>query len=394
MPIHFKKLFLYLSRIAILIGAMLVAIQLRYDLRYGKTLGAKYDAQPLMLYIIIILAVGIGAAIDHVQPQLKARFRLHPQLGALMMTAGVAAVGILVLLPTISQLQIIYFGGIVGLLGILLIVLPEYLRLMENLGTLANNLETLWENRVLIGVWMRYNIQSRYSQSILGILWILLVPLSTAVVLSLALTVFLRLELDVPFMVFFFSAYTVYNIFGQGVHNSTNSITGSMGILNQVNFPREILVLVALGETLIDSLLMFVAMLVINALHGVLPNTHFVLLIPIILIMTCLSLGVMLLVSFLSVLVQDIPQLVGIALQLFFYLTPLYYPTENIPSNYQVVILINPLAPLIQATRDIIVYSQNPDWLSLTYPLVVAVVMLMLGYTLFKVNEGKLVDIV
>ena len=139
---------------------------------------------------------------------------------------------------------------------------------------------------------------------------------------------------------------------------------------------------------------MFVAMLVINAIHGVYPTVSYVLLIPIVLIMVCLTLGIMLLVSFLSVMVRDIPQLVGILLQLFFYLTPLIYPAENIPENYQVVILINPLAPLIQATRDIIAYHQQPDWLSLTYPLVVSAVVLLMGYTLFKVNEGKLVDMV
>ena len=149
-----------------------------------------------------------------------------------------------------------------------MIVLPQRLRLVENIGTLAHNLETLWENRFLIVVWLRYNIQSRYSQSILGVLWILLIPLSTGLVLSMALTIFLRIQLDVPFIVFFFSAYTVYNIFGQGINNSTQAITGSMGLLNQVNFPREILVLVALGEALIDTFLMFIAMLVINALHG------------------------------------------------------------------------------------------------------------------------------
>ena len=63
-----------------------------------------------MLYIIIILAVGIGAAIDHVQPQLKARFRLHPQLGILMMTAGVAAVGICVVANNFSVADYLFCG--------------------------------------------------------------------------------------------------------------------------------------------------------------------------------------------------------------------------------------------------------------------------------------------
>lgn len=394
MLMRFKKLFFYGSQLAILVGAMLVAIQLRYDLRYGKTLGPKYDAQPPSLYLILIIAVMVSSLIDQFRPQLKEIFKFQPNFVLLMVTAGLASVAILILLPDVSQLQMVYFAMMSGLLGLLTTVLPRRLRLVENLGTLAHNLETLWDNRVLAGVWLRYNIQSRYSQSILGILWILLIPLSTGLVLSMALTVFLRIQLDVPFIVFFFSAYTVYNIFGQGINNSTQAITGSMGILNQVNFPREILVLVAMGEALVDTFLMFIAMLVINALHGFYPTPLYFMLIPIIIIMTCLTLGIMLLVSFLSVMVRDVPQLMGILLQLFFYLTPLIYPAENVPENYQFIFLINPLAPLIQGARDIIAYHQQPDWLSLTYPLVVAVVALLMGYTLFKVNEGKLVDMV
>jgi len=175
---------------------------------------------------------------------------------------------------------------------------------------------------------------------------------------------------------------------------STNSIRSSMGIINQVAFPREILVLVTLGETLIDTLFIFVAMVILNAFYGFWPSELYLVLIPIALIMIILTLGLMLLTSYLSVIVRDIPQLVGVVLQLFFYLTPLIYPVEYIPPDYQFIFLINPLAPIVEGTRDIVAYQEMPDLMSLAYPLIVGLILLYLGYTLFKANEGRLADMV
>jgi ABC-type polysaccharide/polyol phosphate export permease len=102
----------------------------------------------------------------------------------------------------------------------------------------------------------------------------------------------------------------------------------------------------------------------------------------------------MLLVSYLSVLVRDIPQLVGVILQFMFYLTPIIYPIDRIPSDYQFIFLINPLAPLIGGIRDIVIYERVPDLFSLVYPLVAGLILLYIGYTLFKANEDILADMV
>ncbi len=102
----------------------------------------------------------------------------------------------------------------------------------------------------------------------------------------------------------------------------------------------------------------------------------------------------MLTISFLSVMIRDIPQLVGIAMQLLFYLTPIIYSLQSIPNPYRFVALLNPIAPIIQATRDIVVYARMPDMISLIYPIINAVVVLCLSYIMFKANEGYLADMV
>src|SRR5690349_2980081 len=127
-----------------------------------------------------------------------------------------------------------------------------------------------------------------------------------------------------------------------------------MGLINQIYFPREIIVLSALGEALVDTLFMFAAMLVINALVGVFPNDLFVFLPLIVVMEVALSLGLMFVVSWVSVLVRDIPQLVSVLLQIIFYLCPIIYPISIVPERWRFLIELNPLAVLVEAYRDII----------------------------------------
>ncbi len=390
------KLFIVRSifHFAVLISSMLIAVQMRYDLRYGHALGPKYEAQPLHIYVLMGAALVITFTIQPILSHWQRIQRLDSWFVSHVLATGVSSIAILVLSPDISQLQTLYFFGVSLFLGVVTIIIPNQLRIRNNLGTIASNISVLWQNRALIQLWMKYNIETRYSQRILGILWIILIPLSTGFVIALVFGEFLRIQLDVPLVVFFFSAFTIYNIFNQGITAGSRSIVHAMGIINQVSFPREVLVLVTLGETLIDTMFMFIAMLIINSLYGFWPNPLFILLIPIVLIMITFTLGLMFLTSYLSVMLRDIPELIGIILQLAFYLTPIIYPVDTIPAKYQIIFLINPLAPLIEGTRDIVAYNHTPDMLSMIYPLTVGLILLYLGYTLFKANEDYLADLI
>jgi lipopolysaccharide transport system permease protein len=133
-------------------------------------------------------------------------------------------------------------------------------------------------------------------------------------------------------------------------------------------------------------------MLVINALVGVFPNTLFVFLPLIVIMEVALSLGLMFVVSWVSVLVRDIPQLVSVLLQIIFYLCPIIYPISIVPERWRFLIELNPLAVLVEAYRDIIVYDRSPDWYSLIYPAALGVALLLFGYRSFKRYEDSFAD--
>ncbi len=118
----------------------------------------------------------------------------------------------------------------------------------------------------------------------------------------------------------------------------------------------------------------------------------FVFLPVLLLIQVALMLGLMFTVSWLSVFVRDVPQLVSVFLQILFYLCPIIYPVSIVPHRYQFLINLNPMGLLIEAWRNVIVYDRMPDWFSLIYPAALAFGVLVFGYRHFKANEDRFAD--
>ncbi len=390
----------YLADLAILLSAMLVAAQMRLQLAFGEKLGLEYAAFPVALLPLFafvlagayLMRFGIArlASQRSNQPRTIAGYRVISLLIALF--ASILACR--VVLSQLSGLQLGYFAAACYALTLMGVAWPARLRAQGEMGSLRRQLRQLRDQHDLLGLWLLYNIRSRYSQTILGILWIILLPLSTALVLALAFTQLLRAQVgSAPFVSFFLSALLPWGLFNHSVITSTRAVMGMMGLINQIYFPREILVLLVAGEALVDWLFVLGATLLVNALSGIWPNALFVYLPLLLVIQIGMAVGLMLIVSCLSVIIRDIPQLVTVAMQVLFYLTPILYPLESIPPEYRVLMLLNPMTPIVLAYRQIMVYGQAPDLLSLAYPTVLAAALLYLGYVFFKANEHRLADL-
>jgi lipopolysaccharide transport system permease protein len=381
--------------LAVLVGAFLVSAQIRVRLPWGNPLGAGYDPVPLGFYGVLVAALGVAYASASLAAHSPFRGWFNPRrhFRVLVVAIGATLAGSLLALPDLSQLQLSYFTVLAVIIGLAVVVYPSRVSVSEDRLAVIDDLAKLWEARHLLRLWLRFNVQTRYSQTILGILWIVLLPLATSFVLALAFSQFLRVQLDVPYVVFFLSGLVHFGLFQQGVFTGMRSIIGASGLINQVNFPREVLVLLALGEALIDTLFTFAAMLIVNALHGILPNLNYVYLPFLFFVLVTFTLGLMLILSCLSMFVRDIPQLVAVVMQLLFYLTPILYPVESIPAQFRVLLLLNPIAGLIQGFRDVIVYNRPPDLVTLYYPFVIGLVLLFAGYSYFKANDEAFTDL-
>lgn len=379
---------------AILMVAYVIATYFRQTLPIGNFVGENYTWFRPTIYAVIAL----GAIIGHVATfPLWTRNRSLSQrdrLAAAFLSLGATLVLLSVLLPLQSGLQKSYFAGAAALLLLLIVPVPAAAHSDEGLPSLSANLGRLRANSGLLRIWVQYNVQSRYAQAFLGILWIILLPLSSALVMNIVFSELLKVPTDVPFISFLLVGLSGWGLFNQSIAAGMRSILGAMGLVNQIYFPREIIVLSALGEAMVDAFFMLVATVVINAIVGIYPTIYFLLLPFVIIIQLAFCLGLMFIVSWLSVLVRDVPQLISVLLQLLFYLCPVIYPVQSLPPRLQPLLALNPLSTLINAYRDLIIYGRLPDLLSLVYPAALAVGVLIFGYRLFKSNEDRFADMV
>lgn len=386
------------ASLLIQIGGLLLSVEMRLRLPVGRALWEGYRAQTPGHYAVILVSVMLVHLASH---YLQHHPLVRPFLGdahpyrRFLVSVGISAAAMLILLPpNVSQLQVAYFVIGCAAVGLFTIALPFRIYFGRPNVNLLNDLILLWQNRWLFRIWLSYNVQARYSQRVLGVLWIALIPISTSLVLAIAFSQIMRVQLDVPFISFYLAGFVPYNLFAISVLNSTMSVIMRMPVITQIYFPREILVLLTMGEGLVDFVFTFSAMVVVNAVVGILPNLYYLLLPLLIVIIVATALGAMFIVSSLTVLVRDIPQLMHVAMQLFFYLTPVIYPVSIIPEQYRFLFILNPVAPLVQAFRDIIVFQRMPDPVSLYYPLVFAGTLLVFGYATFKSIEGEMADMI
>lgn len=384
----------YLTDLAILATAYLVATYLRRELPFGKFVGTNYEWHSALLYETIALGLAVAYAVRVI---LELRGNESPSLRFWTAIGGIvtSSLALTLLDPRQSGLEKGYFALSALLLTILIVPVHSHIGPDDSRVTIAKSLRRLWSNRALLKIWVQYNVQSRYSQAALGVLWIVLLPLTTAFVMSVVFSQIMRIPIrDAPFITFFLAGFVPWGLFNQSVAAGMRAIISAMGLINQIYFPREIIVLSALGEALIDALFMFLAMVLVNTIVGVHPNWLYLLLPFLLLLEVALSLAVMFVVSWLSVLVRDVPQLVSVMLQILFYLSPIIYPVSIIPHRYRFLVTLNPIAVIVEAFHQIIVYGKAPDWYSLLYPAALAVALLIFGYRLFKTNEDRMADMV
>lgn len=259
--------------------------------------------------------------------------------------------------------------------------------------TLRAALGRLWAYRALLRLWLRYRIEARYRQLVLGVLWIVLLPLSMAFVLAFAFTQLLGATMpDVPFVAFLLSGQVIFGVFQSIILNAKGGLVDHLDMMKQVAFPREIPLLLNAGEALVDFIFTFLAMLLIHAaFFGLVPNVHFIWLPLVLLGMLALGLGLAFVLADLGVRVRDLQNLLAVLVQLLFFMIVLYLPGSGAP-QYDQLMMLNPLAQFVVAFRAITIYGHAPDPLGLGLSLLLALLLLIWGYRRFKRREDALLD--
>ncbi|MBK1719776.1 ABC transporter permease [Thiocystis violacea] len=239
---------------------------------------------------------------------------------------------------------------------------------------------------------------ARFSRSRLGAAWIILNPLAMVAIYALVLSSVLAARMqgiDTPFAyaIYLTAGIAAWALFTDILTRSLTLFIDNGNLLKKVVFPRISLPLIVAGVALIDNLLLLVAIFLIFGLIGHWPGAQIIWLPPLVLLTLGMALALGIILGCLNVFVRDIAQVVPIALQFGFWLTPIVYQAEILPPQLRVLLSYNPLFPLVTAYQDVLVFDRVPR-LDLIVILALAVAALLgLALFTFRRASSEMVDV-
>lgn len=258
---------------------------------------------------------------------------------------------------------------------------------------LREMLTDLWASHFLAYQFAKRDISSQYRQSYLGILWLFLTPVASAMVwifLNSSGTINIP-DTGMPYPVYVFSGTLIWSILIDAINSPTQSTNASRSILTKINFPKEALVLSGVYKLLFNSSVKVVLLVAFVFIFGV--GFHWsLLLFPLALVCTVLvGTAIGLLLTPTGLLYNDISRLVSMGLSLVMYLTPVVY---GIPKTgiMKIIMTYNPFTPLVTTTRDLAV-GQSPEFLNYFYGLSIAgILLLLLSLLIYRVSIPVIVE--
>lgn len=258
-------------------------------------------------------------------------------------------------------------------------------------------LRGLWAYRGFVLGSVQREFQSKYANAILGAVWSLLSPLAMILVYTVIFAEVMRTKMPGSDSTFAYSIYLcagilTWGLFAEMVGRGQTMFLEQSNLLKKVSFPRICLPVIVTLNALVNFGIIFGLFVVFLIVTGNFPGAVFVTLLPVLVLQVMLALGIGMVVGILNVFFRDVGQFMTIALQFWFWLTPIVYPASILPEHVRPILHWNPMAPIIATWQGVLVKGTPPDWGSLVYPLVVALLLCTLGLRMFRKRAGEIVD--
>jgi len=254
----------------------------------------------------------------------------------------------------------------------------------------------VWQYRHLFYFLAWRDILVRYKQTVAGVAWGVIKPLSTMVVFTFVFGKLANLPSgQVPYGIMVLAALLPWQFFTNILSSTGNSLVSNASLVSKVYFPRVIIPMAAVVEALADFLIAFALLAGMMSVYGVWPGMT-ILLLPVFMAIAVLaSLGTGLFVAALNVKYRDFTHLIPFILQFGLYLSPVGYSSSIVPDGWRLIYGLNPMVGVIDGFRWVLL-GENAVvyWPGVFISGVLSVVIFILGIKFFIRNEREFADII
>lgn len=237
---------------------------------------------------------------------------------------------------------------------------------------------------------IRKDINLKYKNSYLGVLWSFLNPLLMMIVLTIIFSEVFENNIE-NFPVYVLTGRMLYSFFSESTNFAMNSIINNSQLIRKVYVPKYFFPLSRVCSSFITSLISLIPIILVMIITGVdFSFYNFLIVIPLFLLLI-IAMGAGMLLSTIFVFFRDMGHLYSVVLMILMYMTPIFYPASIIPDRYHWLIELNPLYPLLKIFRDVLMYGQMFEWNELLIAAAYAVIYFLVGIYVFYKKQDRFI---
>lgn len=279
---------------------------------------------------------------------------------------------------------------------------PFEITLRPETSWLNLELWSIWRYRDLVMLLVWRDFIAKYKQTILGPIWFIVQPLTMTLVFTVVFGHVAGLSTDgLPPLLFYLCGQLGWNYFAQNFGATSTSLFANAGLFNKVYFPRLVVPLAALISNLFAFVIQAATFAVFFVYFKFTPQAGSynvswqAVLLPLLVVQTAiLSLGVGLLMSAVTAKYRDLSHASTLLIQVWMYATPIIYPLSEVPSNWRWAAAINPMTPVVEAYRLLLLGTGTVEPSHVFSSVLATLALVTGGLLLFSRIEKTFVDVV
>lgn len=268
-------------------------------------------------------------------------------------------------------------------------------------ASLATLIGSIWKNRGLVYQLTQRDISGRYRGSTMGVAWSFITPLLMLAVYTFVFSVIFKSRWGegeqtgkAQFAIVLFVGMIVHGLFAEVVNRAPGLIQSNVNYVKKVVFPLEILPLVTIGTALFHAFISILVLAVVIVAFNESLAWTVILIVPVLMPLTVLTLGLAWFLASLGVYLRDIGQITTIITTILLFLSPVFFPISAVPKEFQVLIGLNPLTFIINQARNVLVWGNQPDWVGLLLYTAIASLAAWLGFAWFQRTRKGFSDVI
>ena len=271
---------------------------------------------------------------------------------------------------------------------------PPQIHIRPTKGWVALDLNELWNFRSLLYFLIWRDIKIRYKQTVMGVGWAILQPLIAMLIFTIFFGRLAKMPSDgIPYPIFAYTALVPWMFFANALTLASNSLVMQAQMIKKIYFPRLFLPVASVLAGVVDFVLAFIILLAFMGYYGFLPTIN-VLWLPLLLVLALMtSLGVSLWLSAMNVQFRDVRYIIPFLTQIWFFATPIVYPSSLVPEQWRFVHALNPMVGVIEGFRWILLDAGPAPGPSILVSVAVAIFLFVTGLFYFRRLEKTFADV-